>query len=376
MAARRSEAGDITIPMLLRAGANIHARNAVGNTVFHEFVKGYPKSTAGMLVNTGAAAGGDDDDMTRMFVRLLRINHGNYHNWTVLHFASRSNHALAYRFMHHYGANIHAVTSEGQTALHIACRYGSVLCVRHLLAAGAFLYVTDKHGRTPFHEAAVGGLLKITELCQAALRQDYSLLNWNVQCRYGTSALHNAVSRPSALQVILSKGAPVQATDAMGWTAFHYACWIGNLKSMQMLWQMAPGLLHQKDAKGRTPLHVAVFGLPQVNDLLEQGHDLAPLREAWWSGVHGQQHDNSPAEKRWQQAGRSLPCIDETTTLASPSTWVTSYWQTQVAIVQWLLRRGAVVLDADDFGNSPLAYTSDVETLNVLVHKAVREGLF
>ena len=358
VAARRPEAGDITLPMLLRAGANIHMRNAAGNTVWHEWARCYPKSAIP-----------NNDDVTRLLSRQLNIHHGNHQNWTPLHFASCSNHALANHLIHEYGAHIHASTAQGSTPLHLACRYGSVLCVRHLLTAGAYMYVADNHGRTPFHEAAVGGLLKVTELCQAANRQHaYSLLNWNVACRHGTTALHNAVGHPSALQVILNKGAPVHATDMAGWTAFHYACWIGNLKSAQILYETAPSLLHQRDNKGRTPLHVAVFGLPQTSLFLEIGHDLAPLRNIWWRNAN----KNVSADERWNQTQGELPPL-----FNSPSPgWMKLYWQTQRAVVHWLLSRSATVLVADDLGNFPMTYTSDIETLHALVQAAIREGLF
>lgn len=359
IAARRSEVGDITIPMLLRAGANIHSRSATtGNTVWHEWAQqSCPRITGG------------GDDMTRLFARALPINHGNHRNWTPLHFASCSNHAMANHLIRQYGANIHASTSDGRTPLHLACRYGSVLCVRHLLDAGAYMYCQDNFGRTPFHDAAVGGFLKVTELCQAALRYpSYSLLNWRVHCIHGTNVLHNAISHPSAVRVILSKDAPIEEADLAGWTAFHYAAWIGSIKSMELLLEKSPELLHLKDSKGRNPLHVACFGLPQATLLLEDGNDLAPLRQAWWSGAT----KDVTANGRWQGAMRSLP------RLKTPphSMWEAFHWKSQRTVVQWLLKRGSTVLAADEKGNLPLAYTSDLETIFQLVVAAVQEGLF
>ena len=215
----------------------------------------------------------------------------------------------------------------------------------------------------------MGGFLKVAELCEAALRyHSYSLLNWRVRCEHGTTVLHNAVSQPSALRVILNKGAPIETIDSAGWTAFHYACWIGKIKSMELLLDKSPELLHHKDSKGRTPLHVACHGLPKSTLLLEAGNDLAPLRNVWWTKAF----KDVTADERWREAMRSLP-HPRTPPIRTRSAFD---WKSQYNTVEWLIQRGAEVLVSDERGNYPIAYAAGVDTVHTLVLAAVREGLF
>jgi ankyrin repeat protein len=363
VAARCPQVGEITIPMLVRAGARLEDCNGVsGNTVWHEWATHYP----GPLGHT-------EDSQTRLFARYLPVNHQNAAGWTPLHFAVLHSHVMVHRLIHTYGANIHASNDGGQTPLHLACRGGSVLSVRDLLSAGAYMYVADRAGgRTPWHEAAVGGLLKLTEVCQSAARpHQHSLLNWSVTCLAGTTVLHNGVSHPSVVQFLLRQGAPVGAKDHAGWTALHYACWIGNLASIRLLLGQVDTdkrihLLHERDGQGRTPMHLACGMLPQPTVWLDDGHNLANLRDEWW------RVSDERAGTRWAEVvARISP------SLARRGLWDANYHGRQRDLLDFLLQQGAAVLRTDAAGNFPWAYCDEWNCLYRLVHHAaVHEGLF
>ena len=357
VAARRSQVADICLPMLVRAGADLRQRNAAGNSVWHEWVS---HTSSNQTSSEGM------HDLTRLFARVLPIQHCNAANWTPLHFCSR--HAvLAEHLVLAHHAPLHAATITGQTPLHLAARFGSVLTVRVLLQNGAFCYASDAEGRTPLHEAAIGGFLNLAEIVQLA-QQKYGVVNWDVKCRSGTTVVHNAVVHPSALTVLSHHRAPLASTDRQGWTALHYAAWIGNLVTVRALVAADASLLYMVDKRGRNVLHAAAGGLPYpVTTWLENGRNLANLRDAWWQAF--EDLDDTPAEERSERASLSLPtCQPVTTTSVVHKDSIRN-------VVVYLLSQGVQVGVMDTQGNYPWAYSEDVATIHILVQAGMQEGL-
>ncbi|MCB9844774.1 MAG: ankyrin repeat domain-containing protein [Phycisphaeraceae bacterium] len=74
--------------------------------------------------------------------------------------------------------------------------------------------------------------------------------------RNGETLLHAAVGRADSLRWALGTGIEVDAPDASGRTALHYAARLGDLSSVTMLLEAGAGV-DVRDAQGRTPLHDA-----------------------------------------------------------------------------------------------------------------------
>jgi|GEM_PF-3346941 len=59
---------------------------------------------------------------------------------------------------------------------------------------------------------------------------------------------------------LLSLGAEINATDAGGWTALHYAAWCGNSETYALLVERGADTNVKGNRTNRTPLQIAFFG--------------------------------------------------------------------------------------------------------------------
>jgi ankyrin repeat protein len=155
------------------------------------------------------------------------------------------------------GADPNATGGQGYTALHSAAKYGHTEAVRKLVAMGAIVNVAADDGFTPLCSAVADDRLETAwALLDAGARVD-------ARTRGGTTVLHWAVfaNRPSEIEefpihpggqptsmrkvradanmveLILSRGAPVNATDDDGNSPLHEAAmtrpsgrWAGSKK--------------------------------------------------------------------------------------------------------------------------------------------------
>ena len=130
------------VRVLLRAGADVNAKNENDNTVMS-----YLGDTDSLhLIRVMLAAGAD-------------INVRDKQGDTPLHEASMGNHAKTVALLVKRGADVNARNEEEQTSLFIAAQKGYTEVVKALLAPGvnADISVPDKNGVTPYHAAREAG---------------------------------------------------------------------------------------------------------------------------------------------------------------------------------------------------------------------------
>ncbi len=130
------------VRVLLRAGADVNAKNDNDNTVMS-----YLGDTESLhLIRVMLAAGAD-------------INVRDKQGDTPLHEASMGNHPKTVALLVKRGADVNARNEEEQTALFIAAQKGLTEVVKALLAKGvnADISIPDKNGVTPYQAAREAG---------------------------------------------------------------------------------------------------------------------------------------------------------------------------------------------------------------------------
>lgn len=197
-----------------------------------------------------------------------------------------------------------SVDDDGRTPLHWACLAGDVKMVEILLGVAGgpdAILMADESGWTPVHIAAAIGSKAILELL---LRYDGSLVNdktstgstplqiaigknhidtarhlvetckCNVRTKdsRGILALHRAsgLGNNTIVDVLVSHGAPINATDSEGWTALHHALAEGNEDTAAELLRLgADASIRSRD--DQLPIDVANAMIkPQFQVLLEK----------------------------------------------------------------------------------------------------------
>ena len=167
-------------------------------------------------------------------------------------------------------------TDNDYTLAHIAARGGSVDCLRALADAGIdYSRVFD--GQTILHEAfAYGAELGAVKYI---LGQEGGRMLVNVPDTAGCTPLHllmksRYLDTPEGremVKLLLQCGADVQAKDASGNTPVHVSARVGDIDSMAELIRASYDI-ETGGASGETVLHVAVYGTTELMEyLLELG---------------------------------------------------------------------------------------------------------
>ena len=241
---------------------------------------------------------------------------------SALHGAARTGDADRVRALLTQGANAGEKDSDGRIALHCACEYGHSEAAGVLLDAGSDVNARDNDGRTPLLWAALGCSMPCAELLLARGAdatayggRKHSPLAYNpafgsplaaaidqaAAPPAGTTALHIAaeLGQPDMVQLLLSRGANIDARDADGATPLLAACncliappvrqWVpqknGGAKEVviERRNEQIVMLLLEKGASvtvanksGLTPLHCAVLYKRKaaVEALLAKGADI------------------------------------------------------------------------------------------------------
>jgi hypothetical protein len=151
----------------------------------------------------------------------------------------------------------------------LAADVGQVKLVERLLRAGSDIDLPDNRGYTPLQRAALTDQAEVIGLLIQKGANTGRVLHWAT-----------ATGRKSILARLLSKGAPVDATDETGRTPLHEAATRGDLGIARFL------LLYGANANARnrfgaTPMHWAAWeGHIEILELLlENGAELNPRNE-------------------------------------------------------------------------------------------------
>jgi ankyrin repeat protein len=245
---------------------------------------------------------------------IKHINAKDKDGLTPLHYAARNNQKHEVKLLLAKGANVNAKDNEGFTPLHWAAQDGYKDVAELLLAHGADVNARefgitiqfdadmmngvalphkDDDGQTPLHFA-----YRHKDVAELLLAKGADV---NAKDKNGTTPLDVAATmcQKDTVELLLAKGADVNATDNDGWTALHvarnktvaelllakganvnaktikdnwtplhYVTWNGPKDVAELL--LAKGAdVNTRDNNGDTPLHAAVhFGRKEMAELL------------------------------------------------------------------------------------------------------------
>ena len=124
---------------------------------------------------------------------------------------------------------------------------GTKMTFQGLISSKKVLFETSKYGSVKILKALIEGGVDVN-----AKRS-----NWFYD---GSTALHIAArnDKHEFIQVLLDNNADVNACDAYGNTALHYAVHFGNPNAAEMLLKHPKTDKHAKDIVGKTPFMCAV----------------------------------------------------------------------------------------------------------------------
>ncbi|XP_008301964.1 ankyrin repeat domain-containing protein 61 isoform X1 [Stegastes partitus] len=167
--------------------------------------------------------------------------------------------------------------------LHLAASYRRVHSMQSLLSAGADIEMRDQLGRTPLHlviigwprilttwpkpdskfQTAVMGMCRQAEDCVRLLCEHGVNINAEVEGESHQTALHLSVRYKalSAVQILASYGANVNAVDSSGMTPLHMAAGILHKDIVASLIRQGADINMGVQQSGNTPLHLAVIAL-------------------------------------------------------------------------------------------------------------------
>jgi ankyrin repeat protein len=174
--------------------------------------------------------------------------------WTPLHVAAEHGEPAMVENAIANGADINAQAANGQTALHVAADHGMYGAIDILIKRKADLNLKDKHGRTPVQLAVaydgaaemllaagaepsdilVAAFAGRADLVEGFLKKDKSLVKATIR---GETPLHFAarLGHTNVVKVLLSYGAPVNASDGSQLTPLHRAASYGRHQVVELL---------------------------------------------------------------------------------------------------------------------------------------------
>ena len=204
------------ISILIRAGADVNARNHFGQTPLHTLIAIYtiPLSSINELIESGADLDAVDRSGNtllhsasnkmrdgREFINLLvqkggiDVNVVNNLGETPLYQASQSSSDWVVSYLLGIGADISILPDDGVTHLHHAALRFDQSLMSVFIDAGIDVNVTDTRGRTPLHFAAV----KTAEFFVGGRDRGWEILT---------------------VFFLIENGTDIHAEDQGGWTPF------------------------------------------------------------------------------------------------------------------------------------------------------------
>lgn len=262
--------------LLLAQGADVNAKNeAEGDTPLHYAILYAEKGVVELLLAKGSdinakrrngetplilAVKSEKKD----FVELLLAKHANVNattdgGSTALHVAVYKGPPAIATLLVNKGADINAQQKEGATPLHMAVKESRIDMIKLLIGHGADTSLTNSNGKTPLDDAISG---RNTEIVALLLKVELLLKKGapvNAVDKSGRTPLYIVAQygNEHLAGLLLAKGANVNATSANGRTPIFGAAAFNN-KTMAV-WLLSKGArLDVKDVDANTPLHAAV----------------------------------------------------------------------------------------------------------------------
>ena len=126
------------------------------------------------------------------------------------------------------GSDPNIKDSNGWTALHYACQYGDFESLKILIDTNADINAFSNNQRTPLHLAAKMNRVDIVKYLTETILSKYpgtAHKYLNAKDDIGCTPSHLAAKEGNkeCLEILLTKGADLEATDLCGWNILHYA---------------------------------------------------------------------------------------------------------------------------------------------------------
>ena len=231
------------IPIILKKGGNINAKNANGETPLFNAVKAdKPEMTAALL---SSDYGKEADINARNFLGDSALY--SCVRWHAVKSAS----VLIDRDIRTNGKKlINAKNLAGKTVLHESARTGNIELMMMILKAGADVNAADETGRTPLTDAVSSNNAEVVEIL---LEYGASPI---IQDMYGRNPLHEGAeySGSGIIAMLREAGANPMSRDAYGKTPLSLAF----RRSTEIVDAVLSGSKNIADSDGNTPFHLAV----------------------------------------------------------------------------------------------------------------------
>ena len=148
-------------------------------------------------------------------------------------------------------------------------------------AAKMLVECGDDVGCTSLHRAARWGYIETVELLI------FKGADVNANNNFGRTPLHSAAikGRTKISELLISKSADVNATDVSGWTPLHYSAQCGHTKTAGMLISKLADVNVKGNIIGKTPLHLATEEghTKTVALLISKGADVNATDDSNWT---------------------------------------------------------------------------------------------